>query len=148
MYLYLSPIRTLSYPACGDYLQNFRSDNRLSDKQHRNDAMTNPCYTCRRRHIQCDCSGVPCAKCQKAGLQCFDKRPLRWVKGVAARGNLQGVSAEDAASRTQAVARAEAARPPAGLGDNMTAGLDRVSRFYLDYCELASLSPHPPRRPD
>lgn len=51
-----------------------------------------PCYTCRTRRIQCDRSGVPCAKCQKAGLECFDKRPIRWVKGVAIRGKMQGRS--------------------------------------------------------
>ncbi len=50
----------------------------------------NPCYTCRNRRIQCDQSGVPCGKCQKAGLECLDKRPFKWVKGVAIRGNLQG----------------------------------------------------------
>lgn len=53
-----------------------------------------PCYTCRNRRIQCDQSGVPCAKCEKAGLQCFDKRPIRWVKGVAIRGKMQGRSYE------------------------------------------------------
>jgi hypothetical protein len=51
-----------------------------------------PCYTCRNRRIQCDQTGVPCAKCQKAGLECLDKRPFRWVKGVAIRGRMQGRS--------------------------------------------------------
>lgn len=50
----------------------------------------NPCYTCRNRRIQCDQSGVPCGKCQNAGLECLDKRPFKWVKGVAIRGKLQG----------------------------------------------------------
>lgn len=54
-----------------------------------------PCYTCRSRRIQCDQSSVPCAKCQKAGLECFDKRPFRWVKGVAIRGKMQGRSYEN-----------------------------------------------------
>ncbi|KAJ5937711.1 hypothetical protein N7454_004053 [Penicillium verhagenii] len=56
------------------------------------DQKIEPCYTCRNRRIQCDQSGVPCAKCQKAGLECFDKRPFRWVKGVAIRGKMQGRS--------------------------------------------------------
>ncbi|KAJ5162713.1 uncharacterized protein N7500_004543 [Penicillium coprophilum] len=49
-----------------------------------------PCWTCRNRRIQCDQSGTPCAKCEKAGMECFDKRPIRWVKGVAIRGKMQG----------------------------------------------------------
>ncbi|KAJ5291946.1 hypothetical protein N7478_001197 [Penicillium angulare] len=53
-----------------------------------------PCYTCRNRRIQCDQSGVPCRKCQNAGLECLDQRPLRWVKGVAIRGKMQGRSFE------------------------------------------------------
>ncbi|KAL4786479.1 fungal-specific transcription factor domain-containing protein [Aspergillus varians] len=56
------------------------------------DSMPEPCYTCRRRHIQCDRSQTPCLKCQKAGLQCLDKRPIRWVQGVAIRGNMRGRS--------------------------------------------------------
>ncbi|CRG87866.1 Regulatory protein GAL4 [Talaromyces islandicus] len=47
--------------------------------------MNDPCYTCRRRRIQCDQSGVPCAKCDKSGFECFQQRPLRWVKGVTLR---------------------------------------------------------------
>lgn len=91
--------------------------------------MTNPCYTCRRRHVQCDRSKVPCVKCEKAGLECFDKRPLRWVKGMAIRGNMQGLSVEDA---SKAVSRGD--RVPAGLEDTAVGSLDRTSRFYLDYC--------------
>jgi hypothetical protein len=49
-----------------------------------------PCWTCRSRRIQCDLSPAPCAKCQKAGLECFDKLPVRWAKGVAIRGKMQG----------------------------------------------------------
>jgi hypothetical protein len=59
---------------------------------HLMDQNIEPCYTCRNRRIQCDQSSVPCAKCQKAGLECFDKRPFRWVKGVAIRGKMQGRS--------------------------------------------------------
>lgn len=50
------------------------------------------CWTCRRRRVQCDQSRIPCMKCEKAGLECFIKRPLRWIKGVAIRGNMQGRS--------------------------------------------------------
>lgn len=47
--------------------------------------MSDSCYTCRRRRIQCDKSGIPCAKCEKSGFECFQERPLRWVKGVTLR---------------------------------------------------------------
>ncbi|KAJ5167145.1 uncharacterized protein N7482_005926 [Penicillium canariense] len=57
--------------------------------------VSNPCYTCRNRRIQCDQSGIPCDKCKKAGLECFDKRPFRWVKGVAIRGKMQGRTFEN-----------------------------------------------------
>lgn len=54
-----------------------------------------PCWTCRNRHVQCDLSPTPCTKCQKAGLECFEKLPLRWVKGVALRGKMQGHTYEN-----------------------------------------------------
>ncbi|KAL4861419.1 hypothetical protein BDV12DRAFT_67069 [Aspergillus spectabilis] len=57
--------------------------------------MLDSCYTCRRRHIQCDRSQTPCLKCQKAGLKCLDKRPIRWVQGVAIRGGMRGRSYQD-----------------------------------------------------
>lgn len=47
--------------------------------------MNDPCYTCRRRRIQCDQTATPCAKCEKSGFECFQERPLRWVKGVTLR---------------------------------------------------------------
>lgn len=31
-------------------------------------------------------------KCEKGGFECHQKRPIRWVKGVAIRGKMQGVS--------------------------------------------------------
>ncbi|KAK9372179.1 fungal-specific transcription factor domain-containing protein [Lipomyces chichibuensis] len=68
-------------------------------------AMYDPCYTCRRRRIQCDRTSIPCAKCEKSGLECFEKRPLRWVNGVAFRGKMQGVLFEDVSST--AVAKVE-----------------------------------------
>ncbi|GLA05519.1 hypothetical protein AnigIFM60653_006011 [Aspergillus niger] len=61
--------------------------------------MEEPCYTCRRRRIRCDQSQSPCVKCATSGYQCFASRPLRWVKGLAIRGKLRGVSlATDSAS--------------------------------------------------
>lgn len=70
----------------------------------------NPCYTCRNRRIQCDQSGVPCGKCQKAGLECLDKRPFKWVKGVAIRGKLQGHSYENA-TPSSAIAKDKSGGP-------------------------------------
>ena len=61
-----------------------------------------PCWTCRNRRIQCDQSGMPCGKCEKAGLECLAKRPFRWVKGVAIRGKMQGRSYENRDDRASA----------------------------------------------
>lgn len=47
--------------------------------------MFRSCYTCRRRHVECQMTHPPCKKCQKAGLECLQKRPLRWVDGPAFR---------------------------------------------------------------
>ncbi|KAJ6079030.1 hypothetical protein N7467_008783 [Penicillium canescens] len=52
--------------------------------------MRTACWTCCSRTIQCDQTKIPCAKCEKAGLECFEKRPLRWVKGIAIRGKMRG----------------------------------------------------------
>ncbi|KAE8415433.1 fungal-specific transcription factor domain-containing protein [Aspergillus pseudocaelatus] len=124
--------------------------------------MYDPCYTCRRRRIQCDQSQTPCKKCLKAGLECYDKRPLRWVKGVAIRGRLQGLTVKDASAPSAALATLD--RVPrkkgskvissvlvrraqndhtdtvddgASLSLALEAGpisnLDRTSRYYLDY---------------
>ncbi|CAG7925068.1 unnamed protein product [Penicillium olsonii] len=112
----------------------------------------NPCWTCRNRRVQCDLSGSPCAKCVKAGVECFDKRPLRWVKGVAIRGNLQGYSYEgssDKLKKKPRVAKNARAKPnnlenalvkspeirclPAALQDPTILNLDRVSRYYMNY---------------
>ncbi|KAL4805236.1 fungal-specific transcription factor domain-containing protein, partial [Aspergillus unguis] len=43
--------------------------------------MVQSCYTCRHRHVECDKLHVPCRKCQKAGVECLQKRPWRWVNG-------------------------------------------------------------------
>ncbi|CAI6094231.1 unnamed protein product [Clonostachys chloroleuca] len=52
--------------------------------------LSKPCWTCRNRHVQCDQTRMPCAKCTKVGLECSEKRPVRWVQGVAIRGKMQG----------------------------------------------------------
>ncbi|KAJ5774821.1 hypothetical protein N7457_009717 [Penicillium paradoxum] len=112
-----------------------------------------PCWTCRNRRIQCDQSGVPCNKCEKAGIECFDKRPLRWVKGVAIRGKMQGRSYEarsDGASLNGSgivqPTRSKSKKPsraliqssaggslPVTLQDPSMSNLDQVSKYYLDY---------------
>ncbi|KAB8208577.1 fungal-specific transcription factor domain-containing protein [Aspergillus parasiticus] len=58
--------------------------------------MDNSCYTCRRRRIECEMSEPPCKKCKKAGLECFKKRPLRWVEGAAFRAKKKVSSTKDA----------------------------------------------------
>lgn len=87
------------------------------------DSVPEPCYTCRNRRIQCDQTGVPCGKCEKAGLECLDKRPFRWVKGVAIRGKMQGRSYENASPSFTAghasvlpKSRRALIRSPRGLG--------------------------------
>ncbi|KAJ5664472.1 hypothetical protein N7507_005203 [Penicillium longicatenatum] len=122
-----------------------------------------PCYTCRNRRIQCDQSGVPCAKCQKAGLECFDKRPFRWVKGVAIRGKMQGRSFTGNASNNDKKSALISIRQSMvqcrhgqtgkldfnnftldsipdsipnlsfNLQDPSLLHLDRLSRYYIDY---------------
>lgn len=120
-----------------------------------------PCWTCRNRRIQCDQSGTPCAKCEKAGVECFDKRPLRWVKGVAIRGKMQGHSYEGMAdgttvntSRTTKSVQATPQRSPralvqtsaasrtlpVSLQDPFMSNLDQTSKYYIDYCKICTKS--------
>ncbi|KAJ5798766.1 uncharacterized protein N7503_006271 [Penicillium pulvis] len=122
------------------------------------DQKIEPCYTCRTRRIQCDRSGVPCAKCQKAGLECFDKRPIRWVKGVAIRGKMQGrsfPSKESDKNKKSALINSRRSMPKCvpspgsldfnnisfksipdisfNLQDPSVLHLDPISRYYIDY---------------
>lgn len=99
-----------------------------------------PCYTCRNRRIQCDQTGVPCAKCQKAGLECFDKRPVRWVKGVAIRGKMQGRSYESSseASRKKESKTAGPLVPRRLTPSKDVMGCNGNGRSYLD--PMSSLS--------
>ncbi|KAJ5987284.1 hypothetical protein N7451_011649 [Penicillium sp. IBT 35674x] len=107
------------------------------------------CWTCRSRTIQCDQTSFPCAKCEKAGLECFDKRPLRWVKGVAIRGKMRGrvlgvnpkasneypcpKSKRKQLSHLSATSLAINPTPKFALQDPCVHDLDWSSRFYLDY---------------
>ncbi|KAL7940712.1 fungal-specific transcription factor domain-containing protein [Trichoderma barbatum] len=47
--------------------------------------MDTSCYTCRRRRVECRMAQPPCKKCTRAGLECTQTRPLRWVKGTTFR---------------------------------------------------------------
>ncbi|KAL4945635.1 hypothetical protein BDV06DRAFT_209366 [Aspergillus oleicola] len=112
--------------------------------------MEKPCYTCRRRHIQCDRSQNPCFKCQKAGLECLDERPIRWVQGVAIRGNMRGRSYQTMKVSQQPVGQIQT-RPapkedlttqphgqivssvPLSMKDGTISQLDPASRHYLNY---------------
>jgi hypothetical protein len=45
----------------------------------------------------------PCKKCKKAGLKCFEKRPLRWAGGATYRGKAGTSSAKIASGPSMAV---------------------------------------------
>ncbi|PKX90590.1 uncharacterized protein P174DRAFT_462782 [Aspergillus novofumigatus IBT 16806] len=45
----------------------------------------------------------PCKKCKKAGLECFEKRPLRWAEGATYRGKMGTLSAKIASVPSTAV---------------------------------------------
>ncbi|KAL7920145.1 fungal-specific transcription factor domain-containing protein [Trichoderma austrokoningii] len=105
--------------------------------------MRGPCWTCRKRTIQCDQSRFPCAKCEKAGLDCLDKRPLRWVKGVAIRGKMRGRDFDNKKPQLGQFRRKQLlpdsangllveAGPPPTLQDSH---ISSVERFYIDYYE-------------
>jgi hypothetical protein len=121
------------------------------------ETVCDPCWTCRNRRIRCDQSGTPCAKCERAGVECFDKRPLRWVKGVAIRGKMQGHSYEGQAdgtpmhtsrimksaistpkksSRALVQASAGSRTLPVTLQDPSMSNLDQTSKYYIDYCKI------------
>ncbi|KAL6228638.1 hypothetical protein BDW75DRAFT_251141 [Aspergillus navahoensis] len=104
--------------------------------------MREACWTCRNRTIQCDQSGFPCLKCEKAGLECRDKKPLRWVKGVAIRGRMRGYEYKEWPIKRDAIAsiqdkskqvRGRNPQPHFALQDPHVQNLDPSSRYYLDY---------------
>lgn len=104
--------------------------------------MPTACWTCRHRTIQCDQAGIPCAKCQKAGLECFQTRPLRWVKGVAIRGKLRGrvlgENRKEIVPAKQAMQPCSKSTPQPALQDPHVHDLDASSKFYLDYCGFSA----------
>ncbi|KAL6695368.1 fungal-specific transcription factor domain-containing protein [Trichoderma pleuroticola] len=55
--------------------------------------MDSSCYTCRRRRVECRMDLPPCKKCTRAGLECTQTRPLRWVKGATYRTKDAGKTA-------------------------------------------------------
>ncbi|RAK96580.1 uncharacterized protein BO80DRAFT_496932 [Aspergillus ibericus CBS 121593] len=123
--------------------------------------MSRSCYTCRRRRVECDMSQPPCSKCTKAGLECFQKRPLRWVEGSAFRGKPKPASAKitlvsstatdksplgsNGNILTATLTRADETGTdnhegpfdvlgiPSGLDDPSINRLDKTSRYYLYY---------------
>jgi hypothetical protein len=125
--------------------------------------MPKACWTCRSRTIRCDTSRIPCLKCEKAGLECVEKKPLRWVNGVAIRGKMRGqkfgavtpdssspgseggrlaVQGESYAEKGKIVLkermspdRLATSPTSSALLDPCIQGLDWGTRFYVDYCE-------------
>ncbi|PYI01870.1 C6 transcription factor (Acr-2) [Aspergillus sclerotiicarbonarius CBS 121057] len=123
--------------------------------------MSRSCYTCRRRRVECDMSQPPCSKCTKAGLECFQKRPLRWVQGAAFRGKPKTASAKitlvsstvmdkspltsngdilpGTSNRANSTCTDDLEDPsdilgiPPGLDDPSIIRLDKTSRYYLYY---------------
>ncbi|KAL4908494.1 hypothetical protein BDW74DRAFT_175179 [Aspergillus multicolor] len=105
--------------------------------------MLKACWTCRSRTIQCDQSRFPCLKCEKAGLECRDRKPLRWVKGVAIRGKMRGHTYASERNPTAPIAvpsfqslktnRAVEQSLHFALQDPRVQNLDKLSRHYIDY---------------
>ncbi|RAL08814.1 Zn(II)2Cys6 transcription factor [Aspergillus homomorphus CBS 101889] len=96
------------------------------------------CYTCRYRRIQCDLSARPCRKCTKAGVECLDKRPIRWVKGISIRGKMRGISLEHPAENPSTGSAiipfvVHGHTMPLELGEPSFSCLDPTSRYYLSY---------------
>ena len=106
--------------------------------------MREACWTCRNRTIQCDQSCFPCLKCKKAGLECRDKKPLRWVQGVAIRGRMRGYMYKETPTNHDAIlptylrskrVRRGGHQLQLTLQDPRMQNLDLSSRYYIDYCE-------------
>ncbi|CEN60997.1 hypothetical protein ASPCAL07667 [Aspergillus calidoustus] len=123
--------------------------------------MPKACWTCRSRTIRCDASRIPCLKCEKAGLECVEKKPLRWVNGVAIRGKMRGQTygatspgseggrslvqykpyGEEIVLRARTSPPSTASSPPKfpasplafTLLDSRVQGLHWGTRFYVDY---------------
>lgn len=69
--------------------------------------MYNSCYTCRRRRIECQMAQPPCTKCKKAGMECFQKRPLRWVQGAEFRGKAKKRASGGSSAKSMAESGSE-----------------------------------------
>ncbi|KAL4776645.1 fungal-specific transcription factor domain-containing protein [Aspergillus nidulans var. acristatus] len=104
--------------------------------------MREACWTCRNRTIQCDQSCFPCLKCKKAGLECRDKKPLRWVQGVAIRGRMRGYMYKETPTNRDALlsthlrpkrVRRGSHELQLTLRDPRMQNLDQSSRYYIDY---------------
>ncbi|RAH51285.1 uncharacterized protein BO95DRAFT_350661 [Aspergillus brunneoviolaceus CBS 621.78] len=117
--------------------------------------MYSSCYTCRRRHVECQMSQPPCKKCQKAGLECLQKRPLRWVKGATFRGTAKPSTPTENTPQSKTISPPQShsemkimngsdrwhtgifdtplLRIPSSLDEPVTRGLDEDSRYYLNY---------------
>ncbi|KAE8375409.1 C6 transcription factor (Acr-2) [Aspergillus bertholletiae] len=96
--------------------------------------MDKSCYTCRRRRIECEMSEPPCKKCKKAGLECFQERPLRWVVGATFRGKKKAASAKHASGAATKLSRGS----PTGEGRyprNLTNSDPTASSHAMEYGE-------------
>ncbi|KAL4733965.1 fungal-specific transcription factor domain-containing protein [Aspergillus similis] len=91
--------------------------------------MREACWTCRNRTIQCDQSCFPCLKCKKAGLECRDKKPLRWVQGETPTNRDALLSTH---LRPKPVRRGSH-QLQLMLQDPRMQNLDPSSRYYIDY---------------
>lgn len=118
-----------------------------------------PCYTCRRRRLKCDGARPKCHRCGEESVECLGyKKPLKWVKGVAARGKLMGKNFDEVGSSNEeagadrdgmrdgkVLARrkgspgmtvsVEVAGPMHGLVDPVFQDLDSDCRFYISFCK-------------
>lgn len=124
-----------------------------------------PCWTCRRRRVQCDKDLPTCSKCHAAGKECLGyTKPLVWAKGVASRGKMMGQtfaqvqSAREKESAAKSSPSEEAVTLEAieeidrkdmipyspqklvsvqgGLVDPVFQDLKPITRYYLDYCKF------------
>lgn len=71
-----------------------------AENKHNVQHSVTSCYTCRRRRVPCDKVLPTCWKCYLAGKECLGyKKPLTWVKGVASRGKMMGLTFDDVAPK-------------------------------------------------
>ncbi|KAH8783441.1 hypothetical protein F5883DRAFT_404368 [Diaporthe sp. PMI_573] len=54
--------------------------------------MRKKCWNCRRHRLKCDGTLPHCQKCAQKGAECpgYACKPLRWVSGLASRGQMMG----------------------------------------------------------